>query len=127
MNFPVYTASSCGLVSAYDRARQVYAKELCARTLDHDILLHVMHGYAICRPDLLLLGRPVNREAGREAIVDPSVEHESPDCWHIYLAVGDIREFFKFEPFSLGYYSWERNNELYVFKSEQVRRICLRQ
>lgn len=119
-NFPVYNDNQSDIQSPYERAKSVYESEPCARTFMADLQLHLARGYVFNTPRLFLMGRPVRRSGDPRDIVNPLVDFLNPDCWHVYLAAGDMGEFFKFEPFELQWFSWERNNRLRFYNREQV-------
>ena len=120
MNFPVYIGDKAGLQSPYEIAKCVYENEPCARTFMEDLQLHLAHGYVFNTPRLFLMGRPVSRDGDTCDIVCPVVCYSVPDCWMVYLAAGDISEFFKFEPFELQWFCWERNNKLRFYRRERL-------
>lgn len=109
-----------------DEARAVYLREPCRRTFEVDLELHLQNGYVFSTPKLFLMGRPVLRIANPEDIVNPAFIFEHYDAWLIYLAAGDFREFFRFEPFPLKWYGWERENMLRFFLSSTVKRCANR-
>lgn len=111
--------------SPYDAAQQIYQTEPCANSFEFDLAWHFRCGYVFSCPQLFLMGRAVwtpTGDIGVPTIVDG---HADPNCWHIHLAVGDIWEFFRYEPYPLPYISFERKNVLRVFRRERLRRLCL--
>lgn len=108
------------LQSPYELAESVYQSEPCARSFMEDLRLHMLHGYVFNTPRLFLMGRSVSKLGDAGSIVDPTVSFNNADCWHIYLAAGDLSEFFKFEPFPLPWFSWERNNKLRFYRRERL-------
>lgn len=129
MNKIQFTAGdSHNILSPHARAKAVYDNEPCARTFLQDLELHLTSGYVFSTPRIFLLGRPVPRSADPRDIVDPVVDFAAMgsklDCWHVYLAAGDLLEFFRFEPFPLPYFSWERENVLRFYRRDHVIRLC---
>jgi hypothetical protein len=108
------------ILSPYELARQVYEKEPCARDFYTDVDLHLRYGCVFVTSNIFLLGRPVQRNAPYEQITHPGTQFDRPDCWLIYLASGDFREFFKYEPYPLPWFCWERNNKLRFYLRERV-------
>lgn len=101
-----------------EQAAAVYEREHCPRTLREDLELHLLNGYVFSTPTCFLMGRPVVREADPDDIVDPAITFEGRfhDCWHVYLAAGDMREAVRFMPYPLEYVSYERRNVLRIRK-----------
>lgn len=112
-------------MSPRDRAREVYAREWCARSFEEDLEAHFQRGIVISNPVCFLMGRVVRHDAPPEDIVDPWKNQwdRSPDCWHIYLAAGDLVEFFRHEPFTLDYFSFERRNVLRIWPRQTVEKM----
>lgn len=98
-------------MTPYTLARSVYDAEPCARTFEVDLIAHLALGYVVSTPEVFAMFRPVHRDGG-EGIVDPFVSFPDPDCWHIYLAAGDISLIHGFIPHPLPWVSWERKNRL---------------
>jgi hypothetical protein len=102
-------------------AQQVYQRELCKRDFFTDLHAHLVHGYVFCGPTFFLMGRAVDKDAPYEEITNPVVQFSKPNAWLIYLAAGDgIRQFFKFEPYQLPYFGWERSNVLRFYPRAKV-------
>lgn len=124
-NFPVYNQHLGGVQSPYELARKIYQQEPCARTFREDLEQHLRTGYVWSSPRTFIMGRPVRRSGDRADIVTPHVTFDNPDCWHIYLAAGELYEFFRLEPFELPWFSWERHNVLRFYRRERVIQLCL--
>jgi hypothetical protein len=101
----------------------VYATEYCPRTFDTDLALHLKHGIVISTESVFLMGRPVERNAEHRLIVNPAIRFYNPDCWLVYLAAGHIGRFFKYEPYRLPWFCWERSNRLKFYKRANVARL----
>jgi hypothetical protein len=101
----------------------VYATEKCARTFQEDLTLHLLHGYVFSTPEVFIMGRPVRRNAEHRLITDPTVEFFDPDCWLVHLAAGDIRQFFRYEPYSLPWLCWQRANKLRFYNRRNVAKM----
>ncbi len=106
-------------------ARGVHEREDGPRSFIEDLYLHFKCGIVFCNDRIFIMGRPVALDAPDEMIVDPSVTFADPDCWHVYLAAGELSEFFKVMPYSLPYVSWERNNRLKRYNLNLIREKCL--
>jgi hypothetical protein len=69
------------------------------------------YGYVFSNPMAFVMGRPVDRNASYEDILNPSRTFENPDCWWVWLAAGKIDTVLEAEPFPLPYYGWEIRNQ----------------
>jgi hypothetical protein len=94
-----------------EAAHDLYQQEPCIRSLEEDISLHLTFGWLYSDPDLLVMARPVAQGADYLRLTNPALSFEEPNCWWIYLAVGDIGRALKLIPYPLAYIGWERNNE----------------
>ena len=113
-------------MTPYELAQQVYKTEPCARSFEEDVALHMAWGVVISRPDFFIMGRPVCSEAPHTDIVNPHVRFEYPakvDCWHVYLAAGNIARAWNYLPFPLPLMSFERKNELRFYSLERLQRL----
>jgi hypothetical protein len=109
-----------------ERARLVYLTEPCARPFEEDLQIHLEVGFVFSTPQLFIMGRPVDRGAHDRYIVDPIYQFDKmkQDCWHIYLAVGPLRDFFRYMPYWLPYMSWERLNMLRRYDAKRLMKLC---
>jgi len=114
-------------MTPFEQAREVYAREACARTFEQDLLLHHLRGFVFSTPVFFIMGRPVRRDADPALIVNPahSFDRNEANCWHIYLMAGDTREAWGIMPWALGWFSFERRNELRFYPCERIRRLSL--
>ena len=103
-------------------AAQVYENEHCVNSFDLDVATYCKFGYVICTPQVFLMGRPVVKGADYHLLMDCSYRFERPDCWWIFLAAGDMTEFFRHEPFQLPYFGWERKNKPRWWKRKDLIR-----
>lgn len=104
-------------MTPFEKAADVYRNEWCARSFKEDLALHFQFGWVISSPRFFVMGRPVCRWWESSEIVNPEcrVFLDSPDCWHVWLAAGDLKEALKFLPFPLPYISFERKNVLKMY------------
>ena len=114
-------------MTPYERAREIYAKEYCARSFDLDLSLHFQNGWVINTPSLFVMGRDVIREAPPQLIIDPNFifPYGQTDCWHIYLLSGNMQEAFLYMPWKLKWVSFERDNDLRFFDLTRIRNRTL--
>jgi hypothetical protein len=110
------------------RAAAVYSREDCARSFKEDVEAHLLHGWVISTPEVFLLARKVDHAAPQDQIINPwfnSWEKE-PDSWHLYLFSGSLMSAFKCAPYPLEYVSYERTNDLRIYKYDVIHRKCAR-
>ena len=114
-------------MTPYWKAQQVYANEPCKRTFAHDLDLHLAHGFVFSTPEFFIMGRPVDKRGDPAKIVDPTVQwpKEQCNCWHVYLMAGDPTKAWSIMPWPLGWFSFERNNDLRFYVAERIRRLSL--
>lgn len=107
----------------YERAKEVYLKEPCARSFEEDLEAHMMFGFVFSRPDYFVMGRPVNRFAMPEEIVNPYVHFKTDEqnCWHVYLMAGNIARAWDILPWELPIISFERGNILRFYELERLK------
>jgi len=109
----------------YEEALKVYANEPCKYTLDQEIQNYMENGFVLMDDDIFVMARMVRSDWTYEQITDSALPPaEEPDCWHIGLAVGDLRTITsKFEIW-FEYSSYERMNELRIIKTKTFHRLC---
>ena len=103
---------------------EIYKTEYCPRSFEEDLYLHMFNPHAIVFKDAtsLALLRPVTRHASYEKLTNPEVVFKNPNCWWIYLLVGDMHHLFQKLPYPLEYIGWERNNIPRSYKLTQLTR-----
>lgn len=112
-------------LTPYEQVRKVYETEPCRRSFEEDLHLHLQTGYVFSTPTLFLMGRPVRRKAPTRWIVDPHHVFQNPDAWLIYLAAGNMAEFFEKEPYELPWVGWEKRNVLRFYPMASIKgKLC---
>jgi hypothetical protein len=106
-------------MTPYQKARQVYETEECARTFEEDLVAHFDHGHVISTPELFLMFRPVDSIGRQEEITDSQISFRNTDTWHVYLAAGDASQFSSHFPYPLPFVSFERKNVLRFYRFRQ--------
>lgn len=96
----------------YQRARDRHLLERTRFAFEEAIDAHGRTGYVIVTPEIFLLVRPVDSLADPLLFDDPYVEFEDPDCWHVYLAAGDITQMPLYVPSPMPFISFVRKNRL---------------
>lgn len=112
-------------MTPYEKAQFVYHTEPCARTFAQDLWLHTTYGNVIICPEYFVMLRRVTTKWPPHIIVDPSSATSiDGDCWHIYLAAGDLRkmaeDLIKIFP-NTPYVSYERKNILKIRELRALR------
>jgi hypothetical protein len=82
-------------------------------------------GFVFVRPDLFIMGRPVQADAEARLIVDPAHHFpwEACDCWHVHLMAGNVVRAFALMPWPLPLVSFERNNDLRFYAMASIERL----
>lgn len=117
-------------MSPAETAAAVYALEPCARTFREDLEAHLLHGIVISTPTAFIMARYVCRDWPSSVIVNPWLNPEtdltcaSRDCLHIYLAAGNLGEFFTFPHQYATWVSFERRNILRFHSYDTIKRRC---
>lgn len=109
-------------MSPFDAAVEVYRREPCARTFEHDLFLHLMHGTVIATPDVFAMVRPVRSDWGLDDLRDPSLVDPAGDCWWIWLAAGDVGRLFGWLEPKL-FVAFERKNTPKRVRYERIHRL----
>lgn len=115
-------------MTAFETARQLYeAAGYGAADLLADLEWHASNGYVLATPCEFALARPVALGWGREVIARHAeaglsgFELTLPlDCWHITVAVGEMRTLLDQLPYPLRYLSYERRE---VFRVRNLSKI----
>jgi hypothetical protein len=109
------------------RAKQVYLQEECARSFDEDFYLHLNNPHAIVYKDAsnLAMLRPVNRADNYVHLTNPGYNTNNPNCWWVYLLVGDFKFLLSLLPYPLEFIGWERNNVPRSYNLNHLRRWTL--
>jgi hypothetical protein len=109
------------MMTPFEKAREVYRREPCARTFEEDLILHLRFGYVIATPEVFLMFRPVSKQWPAACVVNPAnVLHTDPDCWHVTLAAGNPRLFHGCFPYPLEWVSGERQNQLRFYRFQKI-------
>lgn len=105
----------------FDLAAGIYESEPCANTFEHDLLAHHQHGYVFSTPESFIMGRPVDKAALIEEILDIefAFPREKHSAWLVWAFAGDIRHALRFLPYRLPWVIFQRKNELRVYPMER--------
>lgn len=100
------------MVTPFQRAREVYESEPCARTFEEDLLWHFRLGWVVSTPTLFLMARQVCRDWPRERLQSPWYVHPRGDAVWLWLLAGDMREAWGAAPWpGVSWVGWERGNK----------------
>lgn len=112
-------------MTPWEQAIAVYQSELCFRSFDEDLRLHMRHGFVFSTPEFFIMGRPVVSLAHNDLITDSA--HQFPvqdcDCWHVALFAGDIDKAWPVLPWELPLMSFQRRNDLRIVSLAALRRL----
>lgn len=114
-------------MSPVEQAKALHVAEAGPRSFREDMEAHLLHGLVMCTPTAFILARYVSREWPAEWVVNPwknEVTCARLDCLHIYLAAGDIREFFTFPHNHARWISFERRHILRFHPYAILQRRC---
>lgn len=75
---------------------------------------HAQHGQVIITPELFLLFRPVEHWWDAEDLTNPWRTSGKPDCYHVFLAAGNLKKIHRFFPSPLPFISFHRRRHRLV-------------
>jgi len=110
---------------AYPRAAALYAAGDPGRYPWNEVVsFHLHHGTVIARPDCLLLVRPViSADPDTHEILTPLQSPQLADCWHVWLAVGNLAESLRMAALDpLPFVSWFRRGKLRIHPFSSLAR-----
>lgn len=107
------------------QAKALHFNENGPRSFREDLEAHLMHGFVYSTPSAFVMARMVSRDWPACDIINPWKNDLTcpPDCLHIYLAAGDIQEFWTFPHPHAVWVSFERRNILRFHPYERIQRI----
>lgn len=79
-------------------------------------------GWVMSTPSAFIMAKPVNRFMA-ERIDDPwyTFHRDEQDTWLVWLAAGDMAEFFRFCPYPLSWLAWARRDRLRFWRFESIQ------
>ncbi len=108
-------------------AKTLHIREDGPRSFLEDLEAHLIHGLVMSTPTAFIMARYVCRDWPGESIINPWVNDPGSshiDTLHIYLAAGDISEFFTFPHRPCRWISFERRNILRFHSYDTLKRRC---
>lgn len=108
-----------------EKAAQLYLTMPAVRTFKEDLEAHLLHGIVHSSSAFFMLCRYVHTGWSHEEMENPWHNPKGPrDCLLIYLASGDIKEFFTLPHDPVKWVAFSRRGRkprVYPFKSIQTR------
>lgn len=108
-------------MTPYEQAARVYEREVCASSFRADLEAHLFGGWVVSTPDFFVMARRVMKRWPAEMTLNPYYAHPKGDCWHVWLAAGDLRAMWSALPEELDWISFERRNVLRVVRLARLR------
>lgn len=99
------------------------AAEAAGRDMVADLKAFLCTGYVFSTPTAFIMAKPVGKFF-EEQIQDPwaMFNPDEYDTWLIWLAAGDMAEFFRFCPYPLSWLAWARHDRLRFWRFESIQR-----
>jgi hypothetical protein len=110
------------------RAKALHYNENGPRSFREDLEAHLIHGIVFSTPTAFIMARYVSRSWPAESILNPWLNDATCsqlDTLHVYLAAGDLTEFFTFPHKPVTWLSFERKNTLKFYDYARLRRTIL--
>lgn len=101
-------------MTPFEQARALHRSDPDNEPFEEVLMAHLLHGVVVSTPTVFVLMRPVGLWAEHKSFDDSWLRFANPDCWHCYLAAGDLREMFAAIPYPLPYCSFVRKNRLHI-------------
>jgi hypothetical protein len=103
-------------------ARETHSRFPDVPPFEEVLIAHLHAGVVHSSATAFLLARPVDSSFHESDLFDdPFVTFPDPDCWHVYLAAGDMTEFFRVIPHPLPLVSFVRKNNLHLWNFYRLR------
>ena len=106
---------------------QLYRDHPIGSSFEENFATHLEHkdGYIFSTPEFFMLARAIRRDATREELADPRSEFSNPDCWFIWLCVGDWRQAILAAPNPMPWVGWARRDRLRFWKWDDLLRLAI--
>ena len=112
-------------MTPFQQAAEVYKREPCAVPFEHDLFMHLVHGYVISTPQVFAMLREVSMDFRDDEMRDPGKTAPGGDCWHVWLAAGDVSALFGMLPLK-PWVSFERKNRLLMCRIGRLATVFKR-
>jgi hypothetical protein len=106
------------------------ARELCrekGEDFDAWLSAHLEHGYVWSSPRSFILARAIRSgwvDSDWWKLSDMAATAPDGDCWYIWLAAGDMAEFFEICPERKNFVCFSREEVPRLWEFETIRRLC---
>ncbi len=107
-------------MSPYQRAKAEHKADLNNFPFDLVMANHLELGIVVATQKAFCMARPVNSSADHLEFDLPWMTFENPDCWHIYLAAGSLKDIFEALPYPLPFVSYVRKNRLHFQNMKKI-------
>lgn len=111
-------------MTPFEKAEQVCEQDPRGNTFYRDLLEHFQRGIVYSTPTAFIMGRAVVL-AEPENIFDLSYEFlpGEVDCWFVWLAAGNLGEFFSACPFPLPHISYQTGRKFKTWDFHRLRNL----
>lgn len=94
-----------------------------------DMAWHALNGYIYACADSFAMARPVSTQDATEDVLDYTRGFEltnDQNCWHIHIAVGNMKHLLSLLPYQLPFISFERRGKLRLYRYDRfiAQRSC---
>ena len=96
-----------------------YGEEGFYRSLD----MHLLFGYVQSTPDYFAMGRPVNKDAPYEDLIDIRITYpdDKQNAWLVFFLAGDMKKALDNLPFYLPYCTFEHKGNVKFYELEKLK------
>ena len=96
-------------MSYYQSLAALYAEKGSGWSFEETVSWYRLHGFVFDEPELFLMGRPVIKEAGEDAICSPTIfDSQMANCWYVHAFQGDIAKVWHYVPWQLPWICFDR-------------------
>tara|TARA_R110000796_G_scaffold252537_2_gene387458 strand:+ start:4588 stop:4932 length:345 start_codon:yes stop_codon:yes gene_type:complete len=90
----------------------------------HDLLYHFEHGIVYSTPTAFVMGRAVKWDSPEILNLEYEFLPDEVDTWFVWLAAGDMSEFFSACAFPMDYVAFERNGKIRRWPIARFQKLC---
>lgn len=114
------------ILAQIERLYRDFPQMAGGRLFLEDVALHLRYGYVWASPTAVILARPVSSQWLTTDLGDLSktAARDEADTWFVYLAAGNLTEFFEVMPYPLKFVCFWRRCSPRFYELEQLRRKC---
>lgn len=85
---------------------------------------HAVCGHVFASPHLFLLGRRVGSKWSDDELSDPWLVAPDGQCWHVFLAAGDLSEAVRLLPYRLPWLSYYHEGKRRLMRLERWENLA---